>query len=161
VFSRNFGVWREAEGGRQKVFDVIFPRGTRLPGPGEQPLAVRRRYQPAHNVGHFRYLEAGHVDGTGQPAGDLTAWDEIWFPLDPALAGHENLATTVVTPSPIVASQEIEERYACDATGGLAVTINNLTAGYTREYNLGRWSGTQRAVAAPIRGRRGREPRRS
>jgi molecular chaperone DnaK (HSP70) len=99
VFTSNFGVWREAEGGRLKVFDVIFPRGTLLPAPYEPPLAVRRRYQPAHNVGHFRYLEAGHVDSTGQPTGDITVWDEIWFPLDPALARHEHLATALVEPS--------------------------------------------------------------
>jgi molecular chaperone DnaK (HSP70) len=156
LFSCNFGVWREAEGGRLKVFDVIFPRGTRLPAPNEPPLAVHRRYQPAHNVGHFRYLEAGHVDSTGQPTGDITVWDEIWFPLDPALAGHEHLATALVEPSPIAASQQIEERYACNAAGALAVTIDNLTARYKREYTLGRWSPTPRAVQAPVRRRRRR-----
>jgi molecular chaperone DnaK (HSP70) len=155
VFSCNFGVWREAEGGRLKVFDVIFPRGTRLPAPNEPPLAVRRRYHPAHNVGHFRYLEAGHVDSAGQPTGDITVWDEVWFPLDPALAGHEHLATALVEPSPIAANQQIEEHYACNAAGALAVTIDNLTARYKREYTLGRWSSKPRAVQAPVR-RRGR-----
>jgi molecular chaperone DnaK len=84
VFSRNFGVWREGEAGRVKIFDVIFPRGTRLPAPGELPLAVQRRYRPVHNVGHFRYLEASDLDDAGQPAGDIAVWDEVWFPLDPA-----------------------------------------------------------------------------
>ena len=48
------------------VFDVIFPRGTRLPGPGEPLLAVERRYEPAHNVGHYRYIEAANstVEGS-------------------------------------------------------------------------------------------------
>ena len=86
VFSRNFGVWREGDAGRRMTFDVIFPCGTPLPGPGEPPLTVRRIYQPVHNIGHLRYLEASTVDGSGQPAGDIAVWDEVLFPLDPALA---------------------------------------------------------------------------
>ena len=80
VFSRNFGVWREGEAGRRMTFDVIFPCGTPLPGPGEPPLTVRRIYQPVHNIGHLRYLEASSVDGSGQPAGDIAVWDEVLFP---------------------------------------------------------------------------------
>ena len=64
---------------RAMVFDAIFPRGTRLQGPGEPPLAVERRYEPAHNVGHYRYIEAGQLDGRVQPAGDITVWDEVWL----------------------------------------------------------------------------------
>ena len=160
VFSRNFGVWREAEGGRVMVFDVIFPRGTPLPGPSEPPLAVRRRYQPAHNVGHLRYLEASHVDDGGQPAGDIAVWDDVLFPLDPALQGLAQLEAAPVEPSDAAASQEIEERYACDAAGGLAVTIHNLTSQYMREYTLARWSAKADAVAAPGR-RRARRARAS
>ena len=156
VFSRNFGVWREGEGGRVMIFDVIFPRGTRLPAPGEPPLTVGRRYRPVHNVGHFRYLEASHLDSAGQPAGDIAVWDEVRFPLDPALAGHPDLARAPVEKSATAAGQQIEEHYACHATGTLAVTIRNLTAQYAREYTLGRWSGTAAAVQAPARRRRRR-----
>jgi molecular chaperone DnaK (HSP70) len=156
VFSRNFGVWREGEDGRVTVFDVIFPRGTRLPAPGESPLAVRRRYRPVHNVGHFRYLEASHLDGSGQPAGDIAVWDEVRFPLDPTLEDHPDLAGAPVERSGTAAAQQIEERYACNATGTLAVTIHNLTSQYAREYALGRWSGKPAAVPAPARKRRRR-----
>jgi len=38
-------VWREADAGRRMIFDPIFPRGTRLPAPGDLPRAVRRRYR--------------------------------------------------------------------------------------------------------------------
>src|ERR1700722_15118228 len=86
MFTRNFGVWREGYAGQLMVFDSIFPRGTRLPGAGEPPLSVRRRYRPVHNVGDFRYLEASTVGDDGQPSGDITVWDEILFPFDPALA---------------------------------------------------------------------------
>jgi molecular chaperone DnaK (HSP70) len=156
VFSRNFGVWREGEDGRVTVFDVIFPRGTRLPGPGESPLAVRRRYRPVHNVGHFRYLEASHLDGTGQPVGDIAVWDEVWFPLDPTLEGHPDLARAPVAKSETATSQQIEEHYACNAAGTLGVTIQNLTSRYAREYALGRWSGKPATVPAPAKRRRRR-----
>ena len=66
VFTRNFGVWRESEAGQRMIFDPIFPRGTRLPAAGEPPLTVSRRYRPVHNIGDFRYLEAGQR-GRGRP----------------------------------------------------------------------------------------------
>jgi molecular chaperone DnaK len=156
VFARNFGVWREGEGGRVAVFDVLFPRGTRLPAPGEAPLAVRRCYRPVHNVGHFRYLEASDVDGAGQPAGDITVWDEVRFPLDPALEKSPDLARVPVERSEAATRQEIEEHYGCHATGSLAVTIRNLTSRYVRAYTLGRWAGQPGGVVAPAR----RRPRR-
>ena len=153
VFSRNFGVWRERDGGRVMVFDVIFPRGTPLPGPGEPPLTVRREYRPAHNIGHFRYLEASGVDGGGQPAGDIAVWDEILFPLDPALEHHGDLDRVPVEPSDTASGQHIEEQYACNGAGSLAVTIHNLTSHHVREYPLGRWSSKATPVLVPGRKR--------
>src|SRR5262249_25836843 len=140
VFTRNFGVWREGDGGRVAVFDVIFPQGTRLPIPGGPPLAVERRYHPVHNVGHFRYLEASQLAENGQPAGDVAVRDDVWFPLDPALAEYPDVAGISVERSDAAAHQQIDEHYTCHATGTLAVTIRNLTARYGREYTLGRWS---------------------
>src|SRR5215472_5205693 len=87
VFTRNFGVWRESDSGQRMIFDPIFPRDTRLPAAGEPPVTVIREYQPVHNVGDFRYMEAGHVGDGGEPSGDIAIWDEILFPFDPALAG--------------------------------------------------------------------------
>jgi molecular chaperone DnaK (HSP70) len=156
VFARNFGVWREAEGGRLMVFDTIFPRGTRLPGPGEPPLAVERRYRPAHNVGHFRYLEASHVDWEGQPQGDIAVWDEVWFPFEPALVSQPDLQRVSVARSDAAAGQELEERYVCTAGGTVGVTIRNVTARYEREYAIGRWAPTAAPTVAPGRRRRHR-----
>jgi molecular chaperone DnaK (HSP70) len=56
-FTRHFGVWREAQAGALIAFDPLFLKGAPLPPAGEPPLSVGRRYRPAHNVGHFRYLE--------------------------------------------------------------------------------------------------------
>ncbi len=156
ALTRHFGVWREAEGGRVMVFDVIFPRGTRLPSPDEPSPTVERRYQPTHNVGHFRYLEASHVDGDGLPQGDIAVWDEVWFPFDPALVSNPDLRRVSVVRSDVAASQEIEERYVCTATGTVAVTICNVTAQYERRYAVGRWAPTAVPAVAPARRQRRR-----
>jgi molecular chaperone DnaK len=160
VFTRNFGVWREGEAGQRMVFDSIFPAGTRLPAAGDDPVTVTRAYSPVHNIGHFRYLEASHVesraDGHGEPSGDITVWDEILFPFDPALAESKTLDDVEVERGPLDGygqGQQIEERYSCDATGMVTVTIRNLTANYGRKYQLGRWSGKSKVVKPAARKR--------
>jgi molecular chaperone DnaK (HSP70) len=135
-FTRHFGVWREAETGTQIVFDPIFPKDTPLPSPTEPPLVHTRRYMPRHNVAHFRYLECSQVNPTGQPAGDITPWDDVLFPLDPALSAEKQLERVAVERTGGVADQVIEERYACDARGVIQVTIANQSAGYERTFWL-------------------------
>lgn len=154
MFTRTFGVWREGDAGRRMVFDPIFPRATRLPAMGDPPLSVRRRYQPVHNIGDFRYLEASQVGDDGQPSGDITVWDEIQFPFDPSLAEAPRLEAIEVDRSDRAAIQQIEEQYACDSAGVVTVTIRNLTSHYGREYKLGRWSGKAAVVAPGARRRR-------
>ena len=153
MFTRTFGVWRESDAGRRMIFDPIFPRATRLPGAGDPPLSVRRRYRPVHNVGDFRYLEASAVGDDGQPSGDITVWDEILFPFDPALADVRTLDAMPVDHSDSAAIQQIEEQYACDAAGVVTVTIRNLTSHYGREYKLGRWSGKTAVLSSSPRKR--------
>jgi molecular chaperone DnaK (HSP70) len=142
-FTRHFGVWREGDAGRRILFDSLFQKGAALPGPGEQPLEIRRRYRPVHNLGHFRYLECSHLDDECQPRGDVTVWDEIQFPFDPALRDADG---ALVERSAAAQSQEIEERYSIDASGTVSITITNLSAGYQRTYSLGRWA----AKDAPV-----------
>ena len=84
-FTKNFGVWREADDGRNVIFDVIFPRGAKLPTRGEEPLRIARSYRPAHNIGYFRYLECVHLGANNQPEGEITNWDEIRVAFDPRL----------------------------------------------------------------------------
>jgi hypothetical protein len=153
MFARNFGVWRESDAGRRMVFDPIFPRGTRLPGAGDPPLSVRRTYTPVHNIGDFRYLEASHISSDGEPSGDIAVWDEILFPFDPQFAAAPTLEGCVVNLSDPAAIQKIEEHYSCDAAGVVIATIRNLTAHYSREYKLGRWSGKTAVVRPSARKR--------
>ena len=149
TFTRYFGVWREGDAGRRIVFDPLFQKGAALPGPGERPLEIRRSYRPVHNVGHFRYLECSHLDDDSQPGGDVTVWDEIQFPFDPALRDAEG---AMVQHSPTAPSQEIEEKYSIDASGTVTIAITNVTAGYQRTYRLGRWSAKD-ALVTPAKAR--------
>lgn len=146
-FTRYFGVWREAEGGARICFDPLFQKGQALPGPGEWPLGISRQYSPVHNVGHFRYLECSRVREDGQPAGDMTFWDDIRFPFDPALEGNQDLDAVPVCHCADSTQQLVEEAYSCDAGGTVTVTISNLGRGHSRTYNLARWAPRE----APIK----------
>lgn len=153
-FTRHFGVWREGDSGATAVFDPLYPKGTLLPGAGDTPLGVARRYHPTHNLGHFRYLECSHLSADGRPTGDITHWDEIRFPFVPALASVDNLSQVEVVREADAPSQEIEESYAVDAGGRVVVRLSNRTAGYEREYRLGHWGERNE----PIRPGRRRKP---
>lgn len=155
-FGRAFGVWREADHGRRAWLDVIFERGTILPSAKEAALVRERRYYPVHNIGHFRYLEAGDVTRDGEPAGDLAFWDEIHFPFDPALATLSDLSQVPVAYSEIAQSQEIHERFICDASGAVRVELSNSTANYTRTFDLARWAQNNETVKPGTKRRRAR-----
>ena len=139
-FSRYFGVWREAEGGRTVAFDPLFAKGTPLPEPGAPPLVSSRRYYPAHNIGHFRYLECSHLADDGRPGGDITLWDDIRFPFEPALRSDGALSDSPVRHVEPGALHAVEESYSCDSSGAVRVTITSLGDGYNRQYRLGRWA---------------------
>ncbi|HEX4749150.1 MAG TPA: Hsp70 family protein [Bryobacteraceae bacterium] len=153
---RSFGVWREADAGSRIVFDPILEKGTVLPSPGEPLLAICRRYSPAHNIGHFRFLECSHTTAEGAPSGEVTFWDEIRFPFDPHLAQTEDLSPRPVRHSRIAATQVIEERYQADSGGSIRVVIANETAGYERQYQLGHWSNQTKSVKPAQRTKRAR-----
>lgn len=156
-FTRFFGVWREAGGGTDVVFDPVFNKGTPLPRPGGAPLVRERMYQPQHNIGHFRYLEASALDPTGRPVGDIQLWDEILFPFDPALAGQP-LDQVPVRHSGTAREQRIAEVWRCGPDGAVTVELRNESANYRASYLLGRWR--EQAEPVPVT-RRPRRQRRS
>jgi molecular chaperone DnaK (HSP70) len=156
-FARHFGVWRETDHGRQAAFDVLFPNGLELPRRGEPALRIVRSYQPVHNIGQFRYVEAGRIDADGQPMGDISGWDEIRFPFDRQLKDIADLSLIDVIRSD--AGPEVEEEYSCDSAGIVRVSISNLSAGYRREYKIGRSSVPEKAVPDVIPARPGRKQR--
>jgi molecular chaperone DnaK (HSP70) len=139
-FTENFGLWRESDDGQNITFDLIFPRGAKLPAPGEPALHSGRAYHPAHNIGHFRYLECTHLNPHGQPTGEITNWDEILFPFDRHLQQEAELAGKLVSRFDAPQSFLVCEEYSCDASGNLRVTISTESTGYVREYSIGSWS---------------------
>lgn len=139
-FTQNFGVWREADEGRNVVFDRIFPRGMKLPHQGEPPLRTLRVYRPVHNIGHFRYLECAHLDDAGEPQGEMTNWDDIRVPFDPKLQSQSKVADLPITQFVPNDGMLIEEAYTCDSSGNVAVRISDSSTNHVREYRLGHWS---------------------
>lgn len=136
-FNRNFGIWRETDHGSTILFDLIFPRGMRLPEPGQPALTAERIYQPVHTIGHFRYLESAQLDEQGQPTGDIANWDQIHFAFDPALRECASLDTAPVKLLANASGLKIREQYRCDATGNIKVRISAEPAGYAREFSIG------------------------
>jgi molecular chaperone DnaK (HSP70) len=135
-FTRYFGVWREADGGRNAWFDPVFPKDTPLPhAPPSQPLTVTRRYRPAHNVGHFRFVECSRLHADGSPAGEITPWGDVRFALQGAWRDRPLEGVDVVRLPE--GNEEVEERYCCDADGNIEVNLVNLTQGYRKTYRMG------------------------
>lgn len=132
-FSRHFGVFREAQAGSDVVFDPIVPKDASLPG--DSPLVVRRTYRAAHNIGHFRFVECSRlVDG--RPDGDVTPYDPVLFPFDPALYDRDDLGRQPVgrwSDGP-----DVEERYVVAPSGAVEVTLTTHPAGFKRTFRLER-----------------------
>jgi len=142
---RHFGVFREEQDGAQVSFDVLVPKDTLLPGKGEPPLEIKRRYRAAHNLGHFRFIECGRI-AEGRPEGNLALWDEVLFPFDASLRAEQDLASVPVErhqpgPNPW---PEIEETYRYTAEGTLEVELRVLDDGYSSTLQIGR-----RGASAP------------
>ena len=158
-FTQNFGVWREADNGRNVFFDLMFARGSKLPAKGEQPLRIVRTYRPVHDVGHFRYLECAHLDAGHQPHSEITNWDEIRVAFDPALRERSELPLHPMRRFAAGEGPLVEEEYTCDSNGQLKVKIYDKSTQYMQEYQLGRWSkngghsGKKQAPAAATRPR--------
>jgi hypothetical protein len=132
--TRHFGVWRESDAGREKVFDPILDKGA-LSETGD--LVIERSYRPVHAVGHLRYLECTDLTHEGRPDGELTPWGDIYFPYDPALLECSDLKRIGVERRMELASEHIVERYAYRRDGAVSVTIENQTRGYQRNFVLG------------------------
>ena len=128
AITRHFGVWREREGGQDKIFDALIGK--------EGPTVVERRYRPTHAIGHLRFLECGALDDRGQPVQDLVPWTDVYFPYDPALAQRTDLASLPSHRDPALLANEIAETYTYREDGTISVVIANLSRGYQREYAL-------------------------
>lgn len=158
-FTRYFGVWREADGGRAAWFDPVIPKDMVLPLPttvgaraavrdagsaakpsdaqiAREVAQITRRYRAAHNIGHYRFVECSRLREDGTPAGEITPWGEIRFPIAGDLASDALDRVEVVRMGD--ACDEVEEQYRCNANGEIEVHLVNLTKGYERRYTIAR-----------------------
>ncbi len=136
-FSRNFGVFREAQSGAKASYDPIFTRETPLPRQGEPKKSVSRRYRAQHDVGHYRFFECAAFDDQGTPKGDLAPVTDVFFAFDPELRGKKvDLAKWQVKRLE-QAGPIIEEEYAVDAHGIVEITIRDVGSGYVASHRLG------------------------
>jgi molecular chaperone DnaK (HSP70) len=134
-FSRHFGVFREAEAGAGVVFDPIVCKDASLPSDGRTPLVVRRKYRAAHNIGHFRFVECSRLVN-GRPDGDVTPYDPVLFPFDPALHDRDDLGRQPV--GRWKDGPDVEERYVVAPSGAVEVTLTTQPGGFMRTFRLER-----------------------
>lgn len=135
-FSRTFGVFREAAAGSDVEFDVIFDRETALPK--AEPLKKQRRYQVAHDLGHFRFVECSGIDRAGAPEGDLSLFADVHFPFAPELQRDGiDLARTKVRRLPDLGTT-ICESYELDAHGLVRLSIADERTGFAKTFELRR-----------------------
>ncbi|ORV92146.1 molecular chaperone Hsp70 [Mycobacterium interjectum] len=134
-FSRHFGVFREARAGTDVVFDPIVPKDASLPVDGRSPLVVQRTYRAAHNIGHFRFVECSRLVN-GRPDGDVTPYDPVLFPFDPALYDRDDLGRQPV--GRCSDGPDVEERYVVAPSGAVEVTLTTHPAGFRRTFRLER-----------------------
>lgn len=133
--TRHFGVWRELEGGLEKIFDPIIEKRHGIINDG--PVCVERVYRPAHAVGRLRFVECTDLDPSHSPRGEVTPWESVLFPYDPSLQECDDLTQHLDRKNDL-SGEEILERYEYTSTGLMRVHIENLTRGYAREYILGK-----------------------
>lgn len=132
-FSRSFGVFRERNGGCEVSFDPILRPDIELPREGM--TVVQRRYQAAHNLGHFRFVECPTLNAEGEPQGELIPFGEVLFPFEAALREATDLANVPIERHG--AGHWIEERYLIDPNGLVEFEIEDLRDGYTKSFALG------------------------
>jgi len=136
-YSRTFGVFREAAGGREITFDPIFTPSVALPTADTGPLTSTRTYRAAHNLGHYRFFECSAVDDEGRPRGDMTLYGDVYFPFASSLKDAHDLASVAVERRP-EGGPRVVERYSLDANGIVDVLIRDEDSGYERAYRLGK-----------------------
>jgi molecular chaperone DnaK (HSP70) len=133
--SRHFGVFRETSAGEDVCFDPIVPKGAELPTAGEPPIVVTRTYRAAHNIGHFRFVECSRLRD-GRPDGDVTPYDPVFFPFDPALDDDRDLPLRPVRRRDD--GPDVEERYVITSSGAVEVTLTTRPDRLSRTFRLER-----------------------
>lgn len=133
--ARFFGVFREADNGERAAFDVLVHPDTILPESEEATFSLARYYQPAHNIGHFRFVECDQLHDY-DPDGNVSVVAEVLFPFEPALQSPSIALEEVPVERQAQWGPWIEERYEVDSSGCVSFSIKDLNTGYKVEHRL-------------------------
>ncbi len=148
--TRHIGVFREAQAGQVISCDVLLAKDTPLPPAGAPPLEVKRRYRPAHNIGHFRYFECARIRA-GRPEGNLSLWDDLRFPFDKRLRESDDISGVEVERGD--EQPEVEEVIRAFPGGEVEVELRVLEDGFSRKTMISpRGSVSSRTPAAKRKG---------
>ncbi len=139
-FSRISGCSVRRKPAQASSFDPIVYKDASLPADGRSPLVVRRSYRAAHNIGHFRFVECSRLVN-GRPDGDVTPYDPVLFPFDPALRGQGDLGHQPV--GRWKDGPDVEERYVVAPSGAVEVTLTTQPGGFMRTFRLERCASTR------------------
>jgi hypothetical protein len=134
--TRCFGVWRDAYSGSEQWFDLLLRRGDGAERNGDS-VVVQRRYSSRHAVGNLRFVECSKLTHTGEPAGDMTPWGEIFFPYSKSLVNESDVELLRSGCARHDEPNEILETYEYAPDGSVRVTVRNCTRGHERSYELG------------------------
>jgi hypothetical protein len=134
--SRHFGVFREADGGRDVRFDSILSPDFVLPPRAGEERVIEREYHPAHNIGHFRFIECTRVDVTGTPSGDITGFAQVSFPFSRSLQEEQADLRAIGVQRTEENGGVVVERYAVDHAGIVTLTIQDRVTGYSQQHRF-------------------------
>ncbi|TNE45255.1 MAG: hypothetical protein EP343_26945 [Deltaproteobacteria bacterium] len=120
-----FGVFREADNGERAAFDVLVPADTILPDSKDATVSLSRYYQPAHNIGLFRFIECDQLYSYG-PDGNVSVVAEVLFPFELKLQASSIALEEVPVERNKQWGSWVEERYEVDAFGCISFSIRDL-----------------------------------
>jgi molecular chaperone DnaK (HSP70) len=134
--ARHFGVLRlGGDDQRWEYLDVLFPRGTKLPVPGQVTLVTRGPYRPFFDVGVLRYLECASVTPDGRPGRNPRDWQVIRFPYDPSLPAGARLDAGPPSRRDDLETRVTEE-YVLDSDGIISVRIRREPDGHAERHEV-------------------------
>jgi molecular chaperone DnaK (HSP70) len=143
--ARTYGVWREEADGHGIRFDPVFAKDTPLPERGAAPLEVWRHYRAAHNIGHYRIVECGHLRD-GLPQGEVLPWQEVRVPFE---AGMRRRSRLDAVPVVRLATEgpRVVERWRLGAEGMLEFEVSLPDEGFERRFALARPTEASRTAS--------------
>jgi molecular chaperone DnaK (HSP70) len=134
--ARHFGVLRlGGDDQRYEYLDVLYPRGTKLPVPGQVTLVRRGPYRPFYDVGVLRYLECATVTAEGRPGRNPRDWQVVRFPYDASLPAGDRLDGRPVSRRDDLDTRVTEE-YVLDSDGIISVRVHRQPDGHTELHEV-------------------------